>query len=177
MSSLTSEELEGLPTNNLLPERDFSQFDRVAKVAKCRNRNFKAKNIRNNMVVFKLTKSVKVTRILRKISEILSSRELKWDAEQKQKLKNKIEEKLEKVKKSQDYTSKLLKDSKSWGGPCTSDDELISILHCNLQKQEQIVKTELAFYSHSHHSERIASPELFKMNRISHEEKLCTFEG
>ena len=73
---------------------------------------------------------------------------------------------------SQDYTSKLLKDCKSWGGPCTSGDELISVLHCNPQIQEQIVKTELALYSHSHQSERITRPELFKMNRVSHNEKL-----
>ena len=50
LSMLLVSDLEGLTTNNLATERDFSQFYREAKVARSPNRWFKAKNIRNNMV-------------------------------------------------------------------------------------------------------------------------------
>ena len=45
LSTLAVNELEGLPTNNLVTERDLSRFNREAQVAKSRNRRFKAKNI------------------------------------------------------------------------------------------------------------------------------------
>ena len=53
ISQLTPEERAGLPTNNCISERDLSQFDKEAVVAHCRNRRFNAKNIRNNMVIYK----------------------------------------------------------------------------------------------------------------------------
>ena len=43
ISSLSSEELHGLPTNNCISERDLSKFDQEAVVSRCRNRRFKAK--------------------------------------------------------------------------------------------------------------------------------------
>ena len=49
LSTLPANELEGLPTNNLVTERDLSRFDREAQVAKSRNRRFKAKNIRSTV--------------------------------------------------------------------------------------------------------------------------------
>ena len=59
------EKLVGLPTNNLITERDFSKFDRLAKVAKSRNRKFTAKGIRDGMVLFK-SDNVKVDRLTKK---------------------------------------------------------------------------------------------------------------
>ena len=79
LSSLPEEELQGLPTNNLVNERDLSQFDREARVTRCRNRRFKAKNIQNNMVLYKTKKQCRVDKISRKISAILSERETKWN--------------------------------------------------------------------------------------------------
>lgn len=49
IANLNEAELEGLPTNNLITERDFSIFDSLAKVANSRNRILKAKSIRSNM--------------------------------------------------------------------------------------------------------------------------------
>ena len=64
--------MEGLPTN-LVTERDLSRFDREAQVAKSKNRRFKAKNIRNNMVLYKTKSEIKVDKISKKIAEILKS--------------------------------------------------------------------------------------------------------
>ena len=49
---LSANDLEGQLTNNLAREKDFSQFDREAKVARSQNRRFKAKHIRNNKVLY-----------------------------------------------------------------------------------------------------------------------------
>ena len=48
-TNISEEKKTGLPTNNLIPERDFSVFDRLSRIAKQRNRKFKATNIRNDM--------------------------------------------------------------------------------------------------------------------------------
>ena len=65
-----------------------------------------------------------------------------------------------------------MQECKTWGGPCTASDELCHIL---IQKPDQegvIVRTEMAFFAHSHKAEKIARPSLFHLNGISHEEEL-----
>ena len=76
LSTLAANELEGLPTNNLVTER----FDREAQVAKTRNRWFKAKNIRNNMVLYKIKSEIKVDKISKKIAEILNQHSARQSA-------------------------------------------------------------------------------------------------
>ncbi|KAG1667875.1 Cyclin-A2 [Nymphon striatum] len=175
LSLLSEKDLEGLPTNNLVTERDFSRFDREARVAKSRNRRFKAKNIQNNMVLYKCSKEIKIDKLSRTLAAILSCREAQWDVLQHEKLKTRLEAKLNKSKKSEDYTKKLLQNCKSWGGPCTSLEELQQILKEKSDQNIQIVKTELAYYAHTHKADKIANPELFRLNGISHEEKLTNF--
>ncbi|KAG1652005.1 ATP-binding cassette sub-family A member 3 [Nymphon striatum] len=128
LSLLSEKDLEGLPTNNLVAERDFSRFDREARVTKSRNRRFKAKNIQNNMVLYKCSKEIKIDKLSRTLAAILSCREAQWDVLQHEKLKTRLEAKLNKSKKSEDYTKKLLQNYKSWRGPCTSLEELQQIL-------------------------------------------------
>ena len=50
--------------------------------------------------------------------------------------------------------------------------ELESILASNPSIQEKIVKVELTCNRHTHKPEVIARPELFKLNKITHEERL-----
>ncbi|KAG1670256.1 putative ubiquitin carboxyl-terminal hydrolase FAF-X [Nymphon striatum] len=162
LSLLSEKDLEGLPTNNLVAERDFSRFDREARVAKSRNRRFKAKNIQNNMVLYKCSKEIKIDKLSRTLAAILSCREAQWDVLQHEKLKTRLEAKLNKSKKSEDYTKKLLQNLK-YPFKEKSDQNV------------QIVKTELAYYAHTHKADKIANPELFRLNGISHEEKLTNF--
>ena len=76
ISSLSPQELQRLPTNIFISERELSKFDQEAAVFRCRNRRFKANNIRNNMVLYKSkSKDIQVNRISRKISIILTDRE------------------------------------------------------------------------------------------------------
>ena len=56
LSTLTKEQLQGLPTGNLKCERHLSVFNkRASKVAKCRNYTFTGKSIRNCLMFYKGT--------------------------------------------------------------------------------------------------------------------------
>ena len=108
--TLAANKLEGLPINNLVTERDLSRFNREAQVAKSRNRWFEAKNIQNNMVLYKTKSEIKVDKISKKIAEIPNQCEERWNQSQKEKLKQRLEEKLKKSARAKDYTRKLLQN-------------------------------------------------------------------
>ena len=112
LTVLDSKDLEGLPTNNLISERHFSKLDRLAKVAKSRNHQFKAKSIRNNMTLIKFNQG-KVDCLSRRLSQILTAHENLWEGTQKEKLNQRIIAKVEKVNKIEDVTKQLLEDCKS----------------------------------------------------------------
>ena len=124
------------------------------------------------MIIYKTKKQVKLDKLSRKITEILSNRETKWDDHQELKLKERLDAKLKKCAKSKDNTRKLLDNYKSWGGPCTPIEELDQILKERSELEEHIVKTELAYYNHTHKADKIARRELFKLNGIPHDENL-----
>ena len=56
LRKLNAEELKGLPTNNLVTERDLSKFIRLSEVAKFRNYQFKAKGIQKDITLYKASK-------------------------------------------------------------------------------------------------------------------------
>ena len=74
--------------------------------------------------------------------------------------------------RQKDHARKLLETCKSWGGPCVASDELIAAIDAKPDKQEQIVRKELTFFRNTHKSDMTARPDLFKLNKISHEEFL-----
>ena len=76
------------------------------------------------------------------------------------KMKERLELKLKKSQKVKDYTIKLLEDCKSWGGPITSTDELHYILK-GKDNHRQILKTEMAYYAHTHKADKIACRYLY----------------
>ena len=65
---------------------------------------------------------------------------------QKEKLKKRIEMKLRKTVQAKDYVKKLLQECKTWGGPCTTADELCYILTQKPDQEKVIVRTEMAFF-------------------------------
>ena len=163
--------LTGLPTNNLDTERDFSKGSRLSEVAGFRNRKFSAKGIRNDMTLFKSRKG-EVQNIIRKVANVLNTRKKQWNEKQKELSAIRMKEKMQKAVRQKDYVRKLLETCKSWSGPCVTSDELVAAIDAKPGKQEQIVKTELTFYRNTHKSDMKACPDLFKLNKISHEERL-----
>ena len=95
------------------------------------------------------------------VKKALDLMDIKWDEVQKQ-LKNKrLEEKCAKRQHHNDFVTKLLTTCKSWGGPCTSKQELLSVLQNHPDNVKLIIGNELAYYIHTHPNEHAFHPEMF----------------
>ena len=124
------------------------------------------------MVLYKTKGEIKFDKISKKIAEILNQREERWNQSQQKKHKQRLEEKLKKSARAKDYTQKLLQNCKSWGGPATSIEELKQSLQEKSDQQVTLIKTELAYYVHTHKADKITWLHIFKQNGISYEKNL-----
>ena len=106
------------------------------------------------------------------IALILGQCEKQWSDDQKELHNLKIQEIMQKAKNQSQYTNKLLNQCKTGKGPVSSVVELKDILLQNSDSMEHIVRTELAYYRNIHKSEMVATSNLFKLNSVSHEERL-----
>ena len=80
------------------------------------NRKFSAKGIQNNITLFK-SKKGEVQNIIRKVANVLNTREKQWNEKQKELSAIHIKEKMQKAVRQKDYVRKLFETCKSWGGP------------------------------------------------------------
>ena len=81
ISEMQDMDLELIPSNNLICERNLSKFSNLAeKSAKCSNRHFKAKCIRDDITLYKAEQLKKVSNSLK---TILDRCEYEWYKEQK----------------------------------------------------------------------------------------------
>ena len=172
LSTLSEKQLEGLPTNNLATERLLAVFDhRAQKSAKCRNFRFKAKSIRNDLMLYKGNQGL-VEPSSKKLTKLLSEREKSWNDSQKRKAEDRIAEKLSKALNSNNYTKKLLVDCKSWSGPFTSPSEMLQIINKRPGQANHILRTEIAYLAHTQKGDKLIRPKLYKINGLSFEEKI-----
>ena len=116
------------------------------------------------MTFFKFKKG-EVQNTIRKVANVLNTRERQWNEKKKELSAIHIKEKMQKAVSQKDYVRKLLETFKSLGGQCVTSNELTAATDAKTGKQEQIFKTELAFYRNTHKSDMIACPDLFKLNR------------
>ena len=108
--------------------------------------------------------------IIKKVANVLNTEKNSGMRNQRSAIR--IKEKIQKAVRQKDYVRKLLETCKSWGGPCVTSNELIAAIDAKPGKQEQIVKTELTFYGNIYKSDMKARLDLFKLKKISHEERL-----
>ena len=175
LSLLSKEELKGLPTENSKCERNLSVFDnRAGKVAKCRNRRFTGKSIRNDVMLYRNIQG-KVDPETKVITKLLDERESIWTSQQQVILKEEIKKKLQKTIDFNVFVKNLLNGCKQWGGPVTSASELLEILRKNPDRAEKMLKTEFAYFVHTHLTQKTQRTDLFKQNNISYEDKLGNF--
>ena len=128
LNLLTAQELAQLATNNIPTEKIFLVFDRKAVAAKSRNHKFKAKHIRNDRTFYQSSVSNIPDQKVSAILKIPNAREKECDSKQRELHENKIIEKLKKANNQSIYTTKLLQQYKSWGGPVASVEEPNEIL-------------------------------------------------
>ena len=87
--------------------------------------------------------------------------------------KRKNSKKINKYRNEPEYITKLLQACRPWGGPCTTSNELeIGYLNKNKDASNKTVRTELSDYRKTHQAERYETPNLSKLTKISHEERL-----
>ena len=159
-------------TNNVVAECNLSVFDQKAIVAKSRNYKFQAKGIRNDIVLHKSSFTTAPDHIMKKMVTVLNKRQDDWTQEQQRLLKLKIEEKIEMAKKQSQYVNKLLAQCKSWDGPVVNIQELETVMKRHHDTIETVVKVELAYCKHIYRAEDIANLSLFKLIKVTHEERL-----
>ena len=84
LNLLTSDELEGLPTNNLESERHLAGFGKRAAVAKFRNQRFTAKGIRNDCtLLISDSFQCKAEKSFNNVVKLLNEMEQRWVEDQK----------------------------------------------------------------------------------------------
>ena len=114
----------------------FSIIFQEFGVAKCRNRRFTGKSIRNDVMLFHNIQE-KVDQEAKLITTLLDERESIWTNQQKVILKEEIKKKLKKTIDFNDFVKNLLNGCKKWGGPVTSASELLEILRKKKQIQQR----------------------------------------
>ena len=97
INSLTSDERENLPTNNLNYERYLAKFGYLAaQSAAHSNKLFKAKRIRGDLVLSDAEDSLLVERSMSKMMKILDEMEISWSSKQKELKKERLFENIKK---------------------------------------------------------------------------------
>ena len=79
--------------NNVICENELGVFDNCSVVSKSRNRKFKEKSLRNDMVLHRASLTNTSTKISVSIAKLLIQRESVWNEEQMQLHCLKVEEK------------------------------------------------------------------------------------
>ena len=97
INSLTSDERKYLPTNNLNCERYLAKFGYLAaQSAAHSNKLFKAKRIRDDLVLSDAEDSLLVERSMNKTMKILDEMEISWSSKQKELKKERLFENIKK---------------------------------------------------------------------------------
>ena len=170
LTAISPELLRGVPTNNLVAERQLSRFDRLA-ARTSGSRSITHETLRNNMVLAEAEPQTLVE-CAGSIKAVLATMNSEWNSKQKEIKLDRIEAKRKEKNKQSERINKLLINCKSWSGPCSSQTELLSILTKHQGNEKKIVQTELAYYITTHACERASHPELFRQNQIPLEEKV-----
>ena len=169
LTSLTEEDLEGLPSNNLDCERDLAKFDKLAaRSAACSNRKFTAKGIRDEMTIFQ-SKAVAVEKVTHNLVHILDEQEKKWMEDQSEKTKKRLQEACDAALKAEEYVHVLLHKCKSWGGPFTTIQELENCIETTPDDKnlKNILRTEVSYRRRTSPRDFQARPSLYKLNQVS----------
>lgn len=176
LSLCTSEELEGLPTNNLDPERDFSVFDRLSKrPARNANKNFTAKNLKNDMILHQA--DPQLTTATKALRKKMDERDEAWYNLMKQRQAAHDQKKFEKSQNTYAYQNRVLAACKTWGGPFQSVAELTTALeNADDNLKQKCVTNEITYYRLTHMSEFIVNKQLFRVRGIDHETKLANLK-
>ena len=92
--NLSEEEKIDLEKHNVICERKLGVFDHRDDVSKTQNNKFKAKSLRNDMILHKSSFDSAATKLTTTVFQLLNKREVQWTMQQKEFHCKKIEEKM-----------------------------------------------------------------------------------
>ena len=171
LNLLTEEQRSMLPTNNLNTERSLAKFGYLAaQSAAHSNKLFKAKRIRDDLVLSdqKVEEHQDLTAL--KVMKQLDAMEFDWSKDQKAKKVEHLKEALLKKKRHNEFSDQVLKKCKSHNGPVTSASELKELLKANPSNTKQLLRLEIQFQRCMHPNDVAARPLLYKVNKLSEQQ-------
>ena len=163
---LSVEERKNLPTENLAAERCLARFGNLASSSAVHsNRFFKAKRIRDDMLFNKNetvgNTEMASTKVLKKLDDM----EMLWTGKQKEAMKKKMIDRIQKTQKEGQFLNNLVHKCKEHGGPFTQIEDLKE-LPKESTKLKKILRTELQYQRIAHPKDSQDNPSLYKVNSL-----------
>ena len=176
LHKLSHDERRLMATENLICERYLGGMGSLAAVSAAKsNKFFKGKRMRDDLVFDNKTAptdEVMVLKTTKVVAKELNLMEMSWTAEQRVKLKEKIEEAVKKNTRTGNYRDLLLKKCKSHGGPVTSIEDVTYLVNKtdDKKKLKSSLRSEIGFQKVLHPFDAKERSYLYKMNFLSAEE-------
>lgn len=196
LNLLSESELEGLPTNNILSERNLAMFDKeMIAFGRNTNKNFKAKGnvffyinfkstnnclsefplflslgIKDNMTLLYCDyDQIHVDRTVKNMKLVLDDQEQRFIEIQKEIMEDKIRSHVTAAEKLEERSNNLLKKCKTWGGPWTEFSEFKSAVSRMKDEVElkKIIRNEILFKKVTCPRDFEKRKALYKVNKMS----------
>ena len=164
-------DLRNLPTENMPAERCLSRFGYLASLSAHRsNKFFKAKRIKDDMMFYSSRESNKEV-ASKKVLKALKDMEVSWTHDQKNRLKQRVKQNLEKNKRTSEHVTTLLEKCKHHGGPFTNLLQVVSGLKTvPTTERKKIIRQEIALQRLLNPQDVKARPHLYRLNHLSDSE-------
>ena len=133
------------------------------------NRLFKAKRIRDNLV---LSDVVDVKQSSIQVLKDLDATEVIWSSDQHEKKIEWLKYQLQKKVRANDLVDQLLVKCKQHGGPVTSANELMTLVNEKPAKLKMILRAEIQYQRVMHQQDAVARRELYKVNALPEKERI-----
>ena len=168
---LTYKQRKNLPSNNLNCERYLGKFGYLASQSAVHsNKLFKAKRIRDDLMLIDGDNHVKIEKSMNAALKHLDDMEISWTTKQKEKMKQKLMENLQKKVRANDFVDQLLVKCKQHNGPVTSVNELKALVSEKSPELKTFLRQEIQYQRVTHQRDVDVRKELYKVNKLTSEE-------
>ena len=171
---LQENERKNLPTENLETERYLAKFGYLASISAARrNKNFKAKRIRDDLLFAKNPIQENEIKVTNEVLAQLKEMEVNWTKDQHIKLRDKVKENLNKKNNANQFAIAILEKCKLHNGPFTTIKQVKdNIKDSSSADVRKVLRQEITFQRVMHPADAKERTELYKLNFLSNEELL-----
>ena len=163
---LSVEERKNLPTENLSTERCLARFGNLASLSAAHsNRFFKAKRIRDDLL-FNTNETGNTEMASTNVLRNLDAMEMLWTEKQKEAMKKRLIERIQKSQKEGQFLNHLVHKCKEHGGPFTQIEELGTLPKDSPTALKKILRVELQYQRLAHPRDSQENPSIYKVNGL-----------